>query len=174
MKRIITIFGLAGTGTSTCGKILAEKLGYEFISTGNMVRKIADEYGMDLHDFEKRLKENPEIDKKLDQKITKIGKEKDNLVIDSRLAWYFIPHSFKVKFLCDNDVRIQRVADRDGIPFEEAENQTLHRESLHVEKYRDLYGIDDYENDINFDLVIESTNLDQNNLVNKIIQFIDK
>jgi cytidylate kinase len=42
-KMKITIFGLAGSGTSTIGKLLCEKLGYKFMSSGNIMRSWAKE-----------------------------------------------------------------------------------------------------------------------------------
>lgn len=38
---IITIDGISGQGKSTVGETLAERLGYDFLSTGKMVRYVA-------------------------------------------------------------------------------------------------------------------------------------
>lgn len=169
---IITIFGLAGTGTSTCGKLLAKKLGYDFLSTGNLVRQMANERGLDLNRFEDLMKNDSTIDLTLDQKISKIGKQKrtKGLIIDSRLAWYFIPDSFKIKFTCDDNIRTKRVTERDRVSFKEAKEKILHRENIHRNKYRDLYGIENYESNENFDFVINSGVLDTENLVMKILE----
>ena len=41
MKRVIAIDGPAGAGKSTVAKIAAEKLGYTYIDTGAMYRRVA-------------------------------------------------------------------------------------------------------------------------------------
>lgn len=66
--KIITIFGLTGTGTSTCGKILAQKLNYDFLSTGNLIRKMAQERNMSLNEPEEEMKEDTKIDIEFDKK----------------------------------------------------------------------------------------------------------
>jgi cytidylate kinase len=49
---IITISGKAGSGKGTISKLLAEKLGYEHISIGDMKRKIAHEMGITIFQFD--------------------------------------------------------------------------------------------------------------------------
>jgi cytidylate kinase len=154
---IITIFGLAGTGTSSCGKLLAKKLSYEFLSTGNLFRMAAKEIGLELYDYEKLLNENPEKDREFDQKIKKIGEEKNNLIVDSRLAWYFIPHSIKIKFTCPDNIRLKRICLRDNLFLDEAKRVTFFRENSHMIRYKNLYQIENYTDDKNFDFVIDTS-----------------
>lgn len=165
---IISIFGLAGTGKSTAAKLIAEKLGYEFVSTGNIFRKMAQDRGLDLYEFEKLVTLNPEIDKEFDLEIEKFGKNKDNFVIESRLAWHFIPQSIKFKFVCDDSVRIKRVADRDSITFEKAKEKTLFREREHAGRYKKLYKIEDYNSDKNFDFIINTTLIPPDEIVREV------
>lgn len=167
---IITIFGLAGTGTSSCGKLLAKKLNYEFISTGGLVRSFAKDLGLELHEYEKILKENPEKDKEFDEKIKKLGQEKDNLVIDSRLAWHFIPHSKKIKFHCPDEIRLKRICLRDTIFLDEAKHVTFFRESNHMTRYKSLYNIDDYTDDSHFDIVLETSTMTPEEIVDVIVK----
>lgn len=169
---IISIFGLAGTGTSSCGKLLAEKLRYNFISAGNIVRQIASERGLDLHEYEKVLNSNSDLDKEFDDKIEKIGKEQNNLVIDSRLAWYFIPHSIKIKFVCDDTVRFNRICARENISFEKVREVTLFRENSHAKRYDEIYGISKYDADEHFDLIIDTTNISVDEVVDKIFEYL--
>ena len=46
MFHIITISGMLGSGKSTVAKLLAQKLGYEYYSTGNAQREIAKKKAM--------------------------------------------------------------------------------------------------------------------------------
>lgn len=168
---IISIFGLAGTGTSTCGKLLAEKLNYKFYSTGGLFRKMAEDQGMTLYEFEKVVHENPNMDKDFDEKIKQLGLDEDNFVIDSRLAWFFIPHSKKVKLHTDLETRISRVMNRDQVTYDEAMEKTLTRENDHVERYHEIYpDIEDYSQDSNFELVIDSGHKNPEEIVEEIIK----
>ena len=45
---IITIGGLAGTGTTTAAKVLSEKLDVPFVSAGSIFRDMAKERGMSV------------------------------------------------------------------------------------------------------------------------------
>jgi cytidylate kinase len=170
---IITIFGLAGTGTSSCGKLLANKLGYEFMSTGGLFRLQAEELGLTLHEYEKNINNNPQKDREFDQKIEKLGQEKDNLVIDSRLAWHFIPGSIKIKFHCMDQIRLRRISERDKVSQEEAEHKTFFREMSHMNRYKQTYGLVDYTADEHFDFIIETSSLTPSEIVDEIIKKIN-
>jgi len=50
---IITMSGKNGSGKGTVSKLLAEKLGYEYISIGNMKRELATAMGMTISEFNK-------------------------------------------------------------------------------------------------------------------------
>lgn len=163
----ITIFGLAGTGTTSAGKALAEKLGYLFVSSGNIFREMARENGMTLKELEEISKTDPRHDNKLDRRMKEFGEANDNFIVESRLAWHFIPDSVKIKLFCDFDTRIRRIASRDGISFEEAREHTQHREDAIFERYEKYYGMTDF-GDKNFDMVIDTTNTPIDGVVEKI------
>ncbi len=164
----ITIFGLAGTGTSTVGKQLAKELGYEFMSTGNIFRETAKELGLDIYEFDKLARSDSKYDIELDKKVDEYGKKNTNFVFESRLAWHFIPDSFKVKIYCDFDTRVQRVASRDNASFEEVKEKTIQREIDLLHRFEAYYNIKDIDSDANFDLVINSTFNDVDNIVEQI------
>ncbi len=165
----VTIFGLAGTGTTTLGRLLAEQLGYQFVSTGNIFRQKASELGLSLYEFELLCNADSEYDKAIDQATEKLGKENDNFVLESRLGWYFVPDSFKVKIICSDQVRITRVATRDNLSFSEAEAKTLRREHDGELRYQEFYGINELAPDTAFDLVIDSTHLTPAEICERII-----
>src|SRR6266478_4855285 len=95
-KHIITIAGLPCTGKSSTAKRIAEVLGYEYFSSGGLFRKMAAELGLSIEEMNFAAEKQKDIDREVDGLLVKIGKEKDNLVIDSRMAFHFIPDSFKV------------------------------------------------------------------------------
>ncbi len=166
----ITISGLAGTGTSSTGKTLASRLGYKFMSNGDFARNQAKDLGITLNELDELSRKESTFDINRDNMIKKFGEENVNFVLDGRLCWYFVPDSFKVKLYCDFDRRVERVARRDRISFDEAKENTIHREEAIAERFEKYYQLGDFENDSHFDLVIDtgSTRLEE------VIKLIEK
>ncbi len=152
----ITIFGLAGTGKTTAGKMLAEKLGYEYMSTGNMFRGYAKELGLTLNEFEEVANKTNEYDIRLDNEVAEYGKTHDNFVFESRLAWHFIPDSFKINLVCEFKERVSRIAHRENKPFEQVKEETMHREDMIRQRYKNYYQIENFDADSNFDFTVDT------------------
>lgn len=169
----ITIFGLAGTGTSSAGKALAKRLDYEFKSSGNMFREMATDLGLSVYELDELSKTDSKYDLELDNRIKQFGENGENFVVESRLAWYFIPDSFKIKFICDFDERIRRVCERDGVEKDIAIEKTNQRENATFYRYKKYYDIEDYTLDSNFDLIIDTTNSNIEEVVETIVLAVE-
>ena len=61
---ILTISGLHGTGKSTIGKRIAQRLGIRYYSSGQAFRELATEMGVTIEEFTRHVENNPSIDKK--------------------------------------------------------------------------------------------------------------
>lgn len=157
----ITITGNLGSGKSSVCKEL-QKSGFTIISAGDIFREIAAEKGMTVLELNEAAKKDRSIDDLLDQRSTKLGKEMDHTVFDSRLAWHFVDSSFKVFLLVDTQEAARRVfdgADRGAESYQDMEKARAgleERARLEQERFRMLYGIDYYDV-CNYDLVIESS-----------------
>ncbi len=170
----ITISGLSGTGTSTVGKLLATELGAVFMSGGNIFREMAEELGMSVYEFDEYVKTHPEYDEQLDARQKKFGEENNNFVFESRLAWFFIPDSFKVKLECELAERVRRIGEREEGNLDELRKKTLAREATYTPRYNKLYGIEDWHADENFDLIIDATSISQAEIVDIIKNKLNK
>ena len=62
----ISITGRLGSGKSTVAKIIAEKYGFEIVSTGTALRNIAAELGMTALEFNKLMTADPKYDYMID------------------------------------------------------------------------------------------------------------
>ena len=165
----ITLTGFGGTGTSTVGKLLAKKLACQFLSGGDMQRMVAKEKNMSLYEFDEYLKDHPDQDRLVeDQQIT-FGKEHNSFVMESLLSWYCVPDAFNVMLVCDFDTRIQRIASREGISFTEAKEKNVARVNTYQDRYGKLYGIENIMDEEHFDLVVDTTKLTPNEVVEKIL-----
>ena len=95
MKNVkISLAGDLGSGKSTVGKILAPLFGAEIYSTGTIQRGIALQMGMSTLELNRYMETHPEIDGMIDDGLRALEKEEKNLIIDSRMAWHFVPSSF--------------------------------------------------------------------------------
>ncbi len=170
----VTIFGLAGTGTSTVGRLLAQTLNLPFISGGEIFRQEAQALGKTLYEFEALCAAHPAYDRKLDQALETYGRQTPAFVCESRLGWHFIPDSFKVKIDCEDDVRLSRVAGRDGLSLKDATEKTFFREQSHRIRYKEFYGIEDMTANGHFNLRLDSTAVSPAVLVDAIITALDQ
>lgn len=163
-KHIITIAGLPGSGKSSTAKGVAQALGYEHFSSGDLFRKMAAERGLSIEEINKTAEQQKEIDLEVDKLLVAIGKEKDNMVLDSRTAFHWIPDSFKVFLDLDIDTAAERTfahIQREGrtsqtaVSLEEVRANTLKRMESERKRYFNLYALDVTDKK-NFDLVVDT------------------
>lgn len=173
-KHLITIAGNNGAGKSSASNTVAGILGYQKKSTGDYMRQMAKDRGITLEDLNKIAETDPSIDKALDESNIEIGKI-DNVVVDARLAFHFIPNSFKVFLICDPLTAAKRIIkDRITNPnrhnestegfetIEEISSSLIKRLDSERKRYFDLYGIVDHTDPLNFDLVLDTSKPENN------------
>jgi cytidylate kinase len=166
-KHIITIAGMLGSGKSTTAKLLSSELGYAHYSTGGLFRDIANSQQMDVlqANLNAEKDRNTDIDFQVDERQRVLGETEDNFIIDGRLAWHFIPQSFKVYLELDTAVGARRVLadmdterrNREHVPDDPDEYAALLDERLASEsrRYKALYNVDGHDR-ANFDLVVDT------------------
>ena len=96
---IISISGLPGSGKSTIGKNLAKKLGYNYYSLGDMKRRLANEKGLTIEEWNALSDKDSSYDTVPDKYQADLAKKEDNFIMDGRLAYHFIPQSIKIFLL---------------------------------------------------------------------------
>ncbi len=178
----ITIGGLPGTGKGTVGRKLAKILGYKFISGGDMFRKVAAEHNMTMGEFDAYTKTHPEarVDEQIDNFQKNLGEKEDNFIVESRLAWHFIPNAIKIRLDADENERIRRITgdkDDDRIAyrqenFEKTKQKTRARQKVHQEKITEIYDIKDMMADTHYDYIIDTTKLTPDEVVSEILKII--
>lgn len=174
----ITISGVVGSGKSTISRILADKLGYKHYSIGQFMREIANKRNMSLMELSRLAETDSTIDKELDARQLKLGKEEDNFVIDSRLGFHFIPDSFKVFLSVNLDEAAKRILKdkrREEMykTMEEASKALRRRMRSENVRYKEYYEID-FPKKEHFDLIMDTTNKAPEEVVEEIIKAIKK
>ncbi|MBK5215202.1 MAG: cytidylate kinase family protein [Candidatus Pacebacteria bacterium] len=185
-KHIITIAGKLGSGKSSTAKMVSEILNYKHLSTGDFMRSIANEKGISLALLSQMAEKDDSIDKALDDRNLEIGKM-ENVVLDSRLGFYFIPGSFKVFLELDPHKASERIlediksnpnrhTEDDGVfNTKESIMESINTRLLSERKrYNNLYKIEDLTAHENFDLVIDTSNTPLPDVSKKIIEEYNK
>ncbi len=164
MNGKISITGDLGSGKSTIAKILAEEFKAKYLSTGAIQRNIASRYNMSTLEMNKYADLHKEIDDEIDNVLRDLNTSDKRFVIDSRLAWFFIPTSFKLYFTTDVEVAAKRVlndstrVNEDYSTVEEAIKNIRERKKSENERFLKLYGANCA--DVNsFDLILNTTEL---------------
>ena len=163
MSNIISLTGDLGSGKSTVSGILCKILNYEYIYTGQIQRKIAERYSMTTNELNIFAETHPEIDKEIDDTFKSLVNAK-NLIVDSRLAWFFIPNSFKVFLKTNIVVSAQRISgDKERInenyrSIQEAALKITERKKSEIKRYKQYYSVDclDFTN---YNLIIDTTEI---------------
>lgn len=178
----ITISGTAGSGKSTLAKMLAEKLGWPYISVGSVRRKMAEERGMTLAEFNELGEKDPSTDVDVDQRIKEEVLGHPNAIAEGRVQYHFIPDSLKLFLKTDLDVSAQRIwkdiqagkrsSESHFKSFEEVKQSIIERQNSDTARYKKYYNLDPY-NESNFDFVLDTTNNSNEQTLQTVMKLVD-
>lgn len=173
----ITISGVPGSGKSSVAKALAEKLNLKHYSAGDIRRELAAEKGMSILEYNRWDEVKHEGDRAADELIKNKGEKEENIVVDGRIPFHFIPDSVKVFLKVEPLVGAERVISlkRNAEKYsdlKEAMKKLEEREESDAKRFKELYQIPDYRDEKNFDLVLDTTKTKAEEIVEKIIRFI--
>jgi cytidylate kinase len=158
----ITVTGDPGSGKSTFARTVAEMTGYQLITTGNIFRYLAAERGISLTALNELAEQQAEIDHEVDDYLKTLNNTAENLVLDSRMGWFFVRDSLKIRLTVDPEVAVERIFRdtaelREKFPdLETAMDEVERRKRSEIMRYNKLYGVDISDPE-NFDLVINTS-----------------
>ena len=167
---IITIGGLAGTGTTTLAEVLSEKLDIPYISAGFIFREMAAERGMTVLEFSEFAEGNDDIDKEIDKRQAQKASEAENLIVEGRLSAFFVDNAdLKVWLVTPFDVRSKRISQREEKSVEIAKDEIIIREKSEALRYMEIHNIDINNMEI-YDLIINTDSFNPESISEIIIQ----
>ena len=170
---VITISGQLGSGKSTITKLLSDKLGWATYSTGQAQRLIAKKYGISTLELNQRAITDKSIDDEIDAVFKNPPWGDQPCVVDSRLAFYFLPKSFKVCLRVAPEVAAERVFKENRAletydSVAQAQEYLQKRRQLEHAHFMKNYGLN-IDQDGLFDLIIDTTNLTPDEICQKVI-----
>lgn len=179
---IISVTGLPGSGKTTVRNALADHFGYKRYSMGDLFGRLAMERGMTIGEANTKLKNDPSIDRQVDEYQTTLAAQEDDFIIDSRLAWHFIPRSVKIFLDVDLDEAARRIfeARKHGIvradepdyaSVAEVKAAVAKRTADDDTRYKQWYGVGYLDRSV-YDLVIDTTHTPANEVVEQILTFL--
>jgi len=174
---IVTVSGMPGSGKSTLARNLAKALGLRHHSTGELWRKLAAEKGLSPLELNKKAESDERIDREIDERTEKLGKRENDFVMDSRMAWHFIPHSIKIFTKIRPEIAAKRIFKdmREGERENKSEKKTLKslkkRMKSERKRYKQLYGVD-YLDEKNYDFVVNTAKTSIEEAAEKALEFV--
>jgi len=163
---LVTISGPPGGGKTTTATTIAERFDLDHVSGGDIFRSLADERGYSLVEFNALAEEDDSIDRDLDRRLRETARDRDDVVLESRLSGWMAGDYADLKVWLDAplEVRAARIADRENSTPETARRETKAREDSEKRRYREYYGID-FEDQSIYDLAINTARWDEDAVI---------
>ncbi len=182
-KRVICISGMAGTGKSTLAKKLAQKYDLKYYSGGDALKELAKQEGYDtsVHGwwespvgltFLQKRTADPKFDKEVDDKLLEFAKQ-GNVLLDSWTMPWLLKGGFKIWLEASFEKRAQRVAERDNLTYAEAVEVLGEKEGHTKAIYKALYGFVLGEDLAPFDFVLDTDNLNADEVFEVLCRVMD-
>jgi len=173
--RLITVSGKIAVGTTTLTKNLANTLDWKYVNIGAIQR----EYDQKLRFHENKngaMFRTDDHERQIDSKTEKMLKTERKIIYEAWLSGYFARNYkdiLKVLLICSHDdIRVDRVANRDNTSVEQAKHWIKQREEENIIKWKRLYGNYNFWDNKYFDLVIDTYKSGQLETVGKVLDKI--
>lgn len=173
---IITIGGNLGAGKTTLARRLSQTLGYEELYIGGIMRDMAAEQKMTITEFYERLKHNPELERSVDERQANLMREKDNLIVQGRVTWFFAKQSpfpvLNIFLSVSPEVGAQRTKQRsenNDMPIEAMIQANTLRTKIELQRYQTLYEIENFLDPEHYDYALDTTELTEDQVLEKVL-----
>jgi cytidylate kinase len=164
----IAVSGRSGCGNTTVSRIIADKLGLQFINY--TFRTLAKDRGMNLKTILELAADDDAWDREVDTAQVKLARESGGCVLGSRLAiWMLDDADLKVYLEASPLVRAQRIVKREGGSLNDVTSFTAERDRQDHGRYLKIYNID--TGNYNFaDLIINTDKLSPDEIAEKVTE----
>jgi cytidylate kinase len=168
----IAVSGKSGCGNTTISKMVADRLGLQFINF--TFRSLAGEKGISLEEVLGKAAKDDSWDREVDSRQVQLARESGGCVLGSRLAiWMLEEADLKVYLTASPETRARRIVKREGGNIEEVAAFTAERDRQDNARYIRIYNIDN-KNYQFADLIIDTESLNPDAIVARIIAEAEK
>jgi cytidylate kinase len=173
---LITISGVPGSGKTTVAKLLADRLRLPHVYAGDLFRQEARRRGLTLEEFNALCERDHSIDRQLDAAMAERAR-RGNVVLEGRLAGYLAAENeldaLKVWLDASDEVRAQRVGQREGRDWRAVLEENRIRHGSDARRYKDIYGYDLGDTAV-YDVVLSTDDRTPETLVDTLVEHARK
>ena len=165
----IVVSGEIGSGTSSVARRISRELGWKYISTGEFFRRYQTIHNIPLWD---KLLVPLEIEKAVDSEIQEKLREERHMVIDAHYGGWLskdLNNVYKIILTVEKNIAMKRVLGRDH-SHSESKAEVLKRSKGIVDKFKVLYGHDKVLDKTYFDLEVDTSKIDIEEVTKIILQ----
>tara|TARA_Y100000310_G_C20703003_1_gene831843 strand:+ start:11998 stop:12567 length:570 start_codon:yes stop_codon:yes gene_type:complete len=188
---LLIISGFAGSGKSSLADSLGKKLGIKVVHASSLLRemstkgiealenaspeKIQDWWeSEEAKEFMKKRQKDGSLDRALDEKLMEIA-DAGNVILDSwTMPYLYKENAKKIWLKASPEVRAKRVASRDNLNYDEVLAKIKARDLETKDLYERLYHFKMGENLEIFDLVVNTDNLNQEEVFAEVLLKIEE
>ena len=173
----ITISGHPGSGTSSLVDGICKAKGWTSLNGGQIFRDEANNRGLSLAEFGDLCASDFSVDKSLDEilKSNMLDPEGPD-VMESRLSgWWAHLLELDCKRIwleVSEEIRAQRVVNREGISLDEAILGNRKRSEIDLARYQEMYGLNP-EDLTPYTHVVNASNLDLDGVLNSVLEILE-
>ena len=132
---------------------------------------MAKDRKMTLLEFSEFAEGNNNIDYELDKKQAEIANNSENLIVEGRISAYFVEADYRIWFIAPEDIRAERICDREKEPLDKIKEEMIIRSSSEAKRYQEIHNIDINNLDI-YDIIINSGTFNTEATVKIILECI--
>ena len=153
----IAVSGMSGCGNTTISKLVAQRLGLNFINY--TFRSLAEEKGLSLNKVLELSASDDSWDREVDSRQVQLARNSGGCVIGSRLAiWMLEEADLKVYLRASAETRAARIVKREGGDINAVAAFTAERDRQDNGRYIRIYNIDNFNYQF-ADIIIDTDEL---------------
>jgi cytidylate kinase len=158
---LLAINGDLGSGKSELAGRLSVATGWRIVSMGGIQRSVAESLGISTLEMNLRAEADPSIDERLRREVEALRDVDEDLIVDSRLAFHFLPEAPSVHLVSHPHIAAERVlhAQRGSVEtyldVGDAQAQLIGRRAAERARYRSKFGVA-IERFRNYQLVLQT------------------